>query len=165
MNLANNHAFDFGATGLGQTVTALGRHRVKVTGRPGEITVLAVDGAKVAFVGFAAYPWAFSITDLAGVRALIHSLALDRDGIPTLTAAGVPAASSTSCPAKISARAARSCGRRASSWPRRSRTARRQACGAASRVRTVRAACLTVSTSSPTWGSSAHTRPPSAAAS
>jgi hypothetical protein len=75
VNLANNHAFDFGAIGMGQTITALRRHKVAVTGRPGEITVLPVDGAKVAFVGFAAYPRASSITDLAGVTALVRRAA------------------------------------------------------------------------------------------
>jgi hypothetical protein len=75
VNLANNHAFDFGATGMGETITALRRQRIAVTGRPGEITVLPVDGAKVAFVGFAAYPWASSVTDLAGVTALVRRAA------------------------------------------------------------------------------------------
>lgn len=69
-NLANNHAFDFGATGMGQSVTALRAAHVQVTGRPGEITVLSLPGARVAFVGFASYPWSASITDLAAVRAL-----------------------------------------------------------------------------------------------
>ncbi len=75
VNLANNHAFDFGAAGMGATVSALKAAGVKVSGRPGESTVLDVDGAKVAFVGFASYPWSASITDLASVRALCRSAA------------------------------------------------------------------------------------------
>ena len=40
VNLANNHAWDYGASGMGQTVTAARRHGAKVTGRPGEITLV-----------------------------------------------------------------------------------------------------------------------------
>ncbi|HEX6389798.1 MAG TPA: CapA family protein [Solirubrobacteraceae bacterium] len=69
-NLANNHAFDFGATGMGQTVRALRANKVRVTGRPGEITVLSVPGARVAFVGFASYRWSAPLNDHARVRAL-----------------------------------------------------------------------------------------------
>jgi Bacterial capsule synthesis protein PGA_cap len=70
-NLANNHAFDFGATGLGQKVTALRRRGVAVTGRPGEILVRTIAGARVAFVGFSSYRWTSDINDLGAVRALV----------------------------------------------------------------------------------------------
>jgi hypothetical protein len=70
-NLANNHAFDFGASGMGQTVTALRRQHVDVTGRPGEILVREIAGARVAFVGFSTYPWSAPLGDLAAVRALL----------------------------------------------------------------------------------------------
>lgn len=72
-NLANNHAFDFGAAGMGSTVSALRDAGVAVTGRPGEITVLSLPGARVAFVGFSSYAWSASITDLAGVRRLCRA--------------------------------------------------------------------------------------------
>jgi hypothetical protein len=70
-NLANNHAFDFGATGLGQTVTALRRRGIGVTGRPGEILVKTIAGARVAFVGFSSYRWTSPLNDLATVKAYI----------------------------------------------------------------------------------------------
>lgn len=98
VNLANNHAFDYGAVGLGQTITALRRHRVRVTGRPGEITVLPVEGAKVAFVGFAAYPWASSITDLAGVRALIRRAATRANIVVAFMHAGAEGADKSHTP-------------------------------------------------------------------
>ncbi|WP_354700285.1 hypothetical protein DSM112329_00553 [Paraconexibacter sp. AEG42_29] len=97
-NLANNHAFDFGAIGLGQTVTSLKRQRVAVTGRPGEITVLKVDGARVAFVGFAAYPWASSINDLAGVRALVARAAARANVVVVMMHAGAEGAAQTHVP-------------------------------------------------------------------
>ncbi|MCW3039517.1 MAG: CapA family protein [Solirubrobacterales bacterium] len=99
VNLANNHAFDFGATGLGQTITALRRHDVAVTGRPGEITVLTVPGAKVAFVGFAAYPWTSSINDLPGVRALVRRAAGSANLVVVFMHAGAEGADRTHVPA------------------------------------------------------------------
>jgi Bacterial capsule synthesis protein PGA_cap len=75
VNLANNHAFDFGARGMGQTVRALRRAGVRMTGRPGEIAVLRLPRARVAFLGFAAYRWASPIRDLATVRALVDTAA------------------------------------------------------------------------------------------
>jgi hypothetical protein len=98
VNLANNHAFDFGAVGLGQTVTALTRHHVAVTGRPGEIRVLPVDGAKVAFVGFAAYPWASSITDLPGVRTLVRRAGTRANVVVAFMHAGAEGADRTHTP-------------------------------------------------------------------
>jgi Bacterial capsule synthesis protein PGA_cap len=72
VNLANNHAWDFGAGGQAQTTAALRRAGVAATGRPGEITVLRRNGVKVALLGFAAYPWAASLADLDTVRALVR---------------------------------------------------------------------------------------------
>jgi hypothetical protein len=72
VNLANNHAFDFGARGMGQTVRALRRARVGFTGRPGEIAFVRLRRARIAFVGFAAYTWASPIRDLVAVRTIIR---------------------------------------------------------------------------------------------
>ncbi len=73
MNLANNHAFDFGQDGLDQTIAALDRSGLLHTGRPGEITVQKVGRIRVATVGFAPYPWAASLTDIAGARKLVRA--------------------------------------------------------------------------------------------
>jgi len=48
LNLANNHAADFGQIGKKQTLEALARQRLRHTGRPGEITVQTVHGIRVA---------------------------------------------------------------------------------------------------------------------
>jgi poly-gamma-glutamate capsule biosynthesis protein CapA/YwtB (metallophosphatase superfamily) len=58
VNVANNHAFDFGPFGQHQTLAALHRVHVGWTGRPGQILRRRVHGVRVAFVGFAPYPWA-----------------------------------------------------------------------------------------------------------
>jgi hypothetical protein len=98
VNLANNHAFDFGAIGMGQTVTALQAQKVALTGRPGEITVLKIDGAKVAFVGFAAYAWTSNINDLAGVSALIRRAALRANVVVAFFHAGAEGSDKTHTP-------------------------------------------------------------------
>ena len=56
MNLANNHALDYGESGQAETIAALKRAGLRFTGRPGEIAVMRKGGTKVAFVGFAPYP-------------------------------------------------------------------------------------------------------------
>lgn len=71
LNLANNHAADFGPVGQRQTLAALQAHHLRHTGRPGEITVLTVNGIRVAMVGFAPYPWAQSLTDIPAAKELV----------------------------------------------------------------------------------------------
>ncbi len=79
LNTANNHAFDFGEAGLDQTVAALERNHLLHTGRPGEIAVQQVGDLRVALVGFAPYPWANDVTDLAAVRRLVAKAAKEAD--------------------------------------------------------------------------------------
>jgi hypothetical protein len=71
LNLANNHAADFGAIGRAQTLAALGRERLRWAGRPGEITVVTAKGIRVALLGFAPYPWAQSLTDIGAAKRLV----------------------------------------------------------------------------------------------
>jgi hypothetical protein len=68
VNLANNHSRDFGDTGLRQTRAALARAGLAHTGLTGEITVRKVGGTRVAFLGFAPYPWTSSLLDIPGAR-------------------------------------------------------------------------------------------------
>jgi poly-gamma-glutamate capsule biosynthesis protein CapA/YwtB (metallophosphatase superfamily) len=72
MNLANNHAFDYGAAGREDTVAALRRAKMLTTGRPGEIAYAKVGGTRVAVLGFAPYPWAQSLLDLPAAEALVR---------------------------------------------------------------------------------------------
>jgi poly-gamma-glutamate capsule biosynthesis protein CapA/YwtB (metallophosphatase superfamily) len=72
MNLANNHAMDYGDVGQQDTVAAVRKARLLTTGRPGEIAYLKVRGTRVAVVGFAPYPWAQSLLDLPAAEALVR---------------------------------------------------------------------------------------------
>jgi hypothetical protein len=58
MNVANNHAFDYGPEGQRETLAALRAAHLRFTGRPGQISIVRVGGVKVAVIGFAPYRWA-----------------------------------------------------------------------------------------------------------
>jgi hypothetical protein len=98
VNLANNHAWDFGAAGQAQTTAALRRARVAATGRPGEITVLRRNGLRIALAGFAAYPWANAIGNLAAARALVRRAAARADLVVVAMHAGAEGAGQTHVP-------------------------------------------------------------------
>lgn len=72
VNVANNHAFDYGATGARLTERALGRYGIKWSGRRGNVTYVDLPRARVATLGFAAYDWASPIRDLGAVRTLVR---------------------------------------------------------------------------------------------
>jgi poly-gamma-glutamate capsule biosynthesis protein CapA/YwtB (metallophosphatase superfamily) len=72
MNLANNHAMDYGDIGQEDTVAAVRKARLLTTGRPGEIAYTKVRGVRVAVLGFAPYPWAQSLLDLPAAEALVR---------------------------------------------------------------------------------------------
>jgi poly-gamma-glutamate capsule biosynthesis protein CapA/YwtB (metallophosphatase superfamily) len=72
MNLANNHAYDFGAEGLRQTIAALDRVGLSHTGRLGQVTVQRIGQVRVALVGFASYRWAAPLTDIAAAKRLVR---------------------------------------------------------------------------------------------
>lgn len=88
MNLANNHAYDYGASGQRQTLAALDRAGLKHTGRPGEIAYIKVGDVKVAVIGFAPYPWASSLTNIARAVRLVRRAARAADVVIVTMHAG-----------------------------------------------------------------------------
>src|SRR3954453_11619335 len=88
MNLANNHAFDYGASGQEQTLAALAKQRLATTGRAGEIAYQQVGLIKVALVGFAPYKWAQSLTNIPAAKALVKKAAADADVVIVTMHAG-----------------------------------------------------------------------------
>jgi hypothetical protein len=88
MNLANNHALDYGESGQAETIAALKRVGLRFTGRPGEITVLREGGTKVAFVGFAPYPWAQSLLDIEDAVSLVRKAGRKADIVVVTMHAG-----------------------------------------------------------------------------
>jgi hypothetical protein len=72
VNLANNHAYDFGPAGHTNTRKALDAAGVKYTGPPGMITVVDVKGIRVAVLGFAPYPWANDLVNIPKGQDLVR---------------------------------------------------------------------------------------------
>jgi hypothetical protein len=79
LNLANNHAYDYGQTGLKQTLAALNRQRLGHTGRPGEIAYQDVGPVRVAVLGFASYPWSQSLLDIPDAKRFVRKAAANAD--------------------------------------------------------------------------------------
>ena len=92
LNVANNHAFDYGASGQQQTLRALARYKLRWSGRPGQVTVLRSHGVRVAIVGFAPYPWAQSLTDIPAARDLVRRATIRADIVVAVLHAGAEGA-------------------------------------------------------------------------
>jgi hypothetical protein len=95
MNLANNHAYDYGPSGQAQTIAALGQQRLATTGRPGEIAYQQVGDIKVAILGFAPYKWAQSLTNIPAARRLVKKAAANADVVIVTMHAGAEGSSHT----------------------------------------------------------------------
>jgi hypothetical protein len=79
VNLANNHAYDFGPAGHQNTRAALDAAGVKYTGPPGMITVVTVKGIRVAVLGFAPYPWANDLVNIPKAAELVRQAKTQAD--------------------------------------------------------------------------------------
>ena len=92
LNLANNHALDYGPTGQAQTISALDHVGLRCTGRPGEIAYLRVGESRVAVLGFAPYRWAQSLLDLPGAERLVQKASAHADVVLVTMHAGAEGA-------------------------------------------------------------------------
>jgi len=88
LNVANNHAFDYGPSGQQQTLRALARYKLRWSGRPHQITVLRTQGVRIAILGFAPYPWAQSLTDIPAAQQLVRKAATRADLVVAVLHAG-----------------------------------------------------------------------------
>jgi hypothetical protein len=98
INLANNHAWDYGAQGQAETIAALRSQRLAYTGLPGRITVVRRNGIRVAFVGFAPYRWASSLLDIPAAAALVRTAAGRADVVVAAMHAGGEGSGQTHTP-------------------------------------------------------------------
>ena len=99
LNLANNHAYDFGEAGFRQTIRALGRRGLKHTGRPGQITFHDVGPVRIAYIGFASYSWAQSLLDIRAARRIVRRAAEGADLVVATYHGGAEGADKTHVPA------------------------------------------------------------------
>ncbi|MEP6893410.1 MAG: CapA family protein [Gaiellaceae bacterium] len=98
LNLANNHAHDFGPSAERETVRALNRYKLLHTGRPGEIAVQRVNGIRVAVLGFAPYRWAQSLTNIAAAKRLVRRASTRADVVIVMMHAGAEGVSQQHVP-------------------------------------------------------------------
>src|SRR3954447_26612122 len=98
VNQANNHANDYGATGQAQTSAALRSAGIAYTGRAGQITVLRVGHARIAFVGFAPYPWASPLLDIPAAAGLVRTAKKDNDLVVVMMHQGAEGAGALHVP-------------------------------------------------------------------
>jgi hypothetical protein len=98
VNLANNHAFDFGPIGMGQTILALRKAKIAFTGRPGEIRYLTVGRSRVALLGFSSYSWTSPIRDIVAVRRLVAAASARANQVVVFLHGGAEGAGQTHVP-------------------------------------------------------------------
>jgi hypothetical protein len=79
LNLANNHALDYGPIAQAETLAALTGARLLHDGLPHEITYLTANKVKVAVIGVAPYHWAQELLDIPGGQALVRRAAKRAD--------------------------------------------------------------------------------------
>ncbi|MBO4209694.1 CapA family protein [Micromonospora echinofusca] len=79
LNQANNHGYDYGPVGYKNTQKALEKYGLKHTGAPDQITVVDVEGVKVAVAGFSSYVWSNSLTDIAEAEQVVAKAATMAD--------------------------------------------------------------------------------------
>ncbi|MEV0427018.1 CapA family protein [Micromonospora sp. NPDC050495] len=79
LNQANNHGYDYGPKGYRNTQRALEEHDLQHTGAPDQITVVEVEGVKVAVVGFSSYVWSNSLVDIASAKRVVAKAATSAD--------------------------------------------------------------------------------------
>lgn len=79
VNMANNHAYDFGQKGYTNTKAALDSVGIEYTGAPDAITVVTIEGVRVAVIGFAPYSWSNDPNDTTAAAALVAEAANQAD--------------------------------------------------------------------------------------
>ncbi len=99
VNLANNHADDYGAAGQASTLAALRAVHVAWDGKPGQIEVLRVHGIRIAFLGFAPYQWAARLDRIPAAVALVKRAAAKADLVAVAIHAGAEGSTAVHVPA------------------------------------------------------------------
>ena len=100
VNLANDHADDYGAAGQASTLAALRAAHVAWDGKPGEIEVLQVKGIRIAFLGFAPYKWASRLDDIPAAVELVKRAAAEADVVVVAIHAGAEGSTADHVPAR-----------------------------------------------------------------
>jgi poly-gamma-glutamate capsule biosynthesis protein CapA/YwtB (metallophosphatase superfamily) len=98
VNLANNHAADYGSAGEASTLVALKRAGVAWTGKPAQIQLVVVNGVRIAFLGFAPYPWASRLDRIPEAVTLVKRAAARADLVVVAIHAGAEGSTANHVP-------------------------------------------------------------------
>jgi hypothetical protein len=98
VSLANNHTHDYLERGMQQTTETLKATGIEYTGLPEQITVVDVDGVRVAIVSFSPYPWNANINDIPAAQELVRRAAANADVVVVLMHAGAEGAGEVHTP-------------------------------------------------------------------
>ncbi|WP_433089788.1 CapA family protein [Dactylosporangium sp. CA-052675] len=79
MNMANNHAYDYGEVGYKNSQKTLDGAGIKYTGWPGDISVGEAKGVKIAVIGFASYKWSNLCSDLDAAEKIVKEATTKAD--------------------------------------------------------------------------------------
>ncbi len=88
MNMANNHAFDFGKESFSDTANALLAKQITPTGAPSQVSIVETKGVKVAFVGFAPNAGTNPMLDIENVKRTIADAKTKADIVVAFIHAG-----------------------------------------------------------------------------
>jgi hypothetical protein len=88
LNVANNHALDYGAEGQSETLTSLRDAGLLEQGLPGQVLHVSLRDIRIALIGCAPYGWAQSLLDVAGTARLVGNAARSADVVIVYMHAG-----------------------------------------------------------------------------
>jgi hypothetical protein len=89
---------DYGPSGRAQTVAALNAAGVAHTGFPNEITIVHQNGIRIAFLGFAPYPYDGDLLDIPAAQALVRAARRRASLVVVIIHAGAEGANETHTP-------------------------------------------------------------------
>jgi poly-gamma-glutamate capsule biosynthesis protein CapA/YwtB (metallophosphatase superfamily) len=88
LNVANNHALDYGAEGQSETLTSLREAGLLEQGLPGQVLHVSLRDTRIALIGCAPYGWAQSLLDIAASARLVRNAARAADVVIVYMHAG-----------------------------------------------------------------------------
>ena len=98
MNLANNHALDYGPVAQAETIAALRKNHLAYDGLPGEIALVKAGKVRVAVIGCAPYSWAQNLLDIPAAAALVRKARKEADVVLVYMHAGAEGADADHVP-------------------------------------------------------------------
>jgi hypothetical protein len=88
LNVANNHALDYGTEAQSETLAALRRARIVHQGLPGQIAYVHEGTVTIGLIGCAPYRWSQNLLDVGGTARLVRKAARHADVVLVYMHAG-----------------------------------------------------------------------------